>query len=146
MAGAAMPRPRKHRRLIHEPRPAIYKPVGVRLAGLESVTLLPEELEALRLADLEGCYQEQAAEQMGISRSTFQRIVTDARKKVAQALVEGAALQVEGLTVRVPVVLWHCDDCHHRWDVAHGSGQGDPRVCPACGSQAIRQHRGRRRK
>lgn len=134
-----MPRPRKHRRLFQEPRPAIFKLVGVPLEGLERVTLLHEELEALRLADLEGHHQEHAAELMGVSRSTFQRIVTEARRKVALALVRGSALQVEGGTFRVVDARWHCADCGHDWNQLYGSGQGQPESCPACGSRSIRE-------
>ena len=141
-----MPRPRKRRRLMHAPQPAIFKPVGVPLKSLVGTTLLHEELEALRLADLEGRYQEEAAEQMGVSRSTFQRIVTEARRKIAQALVEGTALHIEGGTFRVAAVRWHCEDCRHNWEIEHGSGQGQPEVCPACGSRAIRERRGHRRR
>jgi predicted DNA-binding protein (UPF0251 family) len=96
-----VPRPRKRRILTHTPRPAIYKPAGVPLDGLKQVTLLHEELEALRLADLEGLTQSEAARRMGISRSTFQRIVTQARRQVAQALIEGHALQIEGGTFEI---------------------------------------------
>jgi predicted DNA-binding protein (UPF0251 family) len=142
---AAMPRPRKHRRLMHEPQSAVYKPVGVPLKVLDCTVLLHEELEALRLADWEGQYQEEAAEQMGVSRSTFQRIVTEARRKVAQALVQGNALQIEGGTFRVAAVRWHCTDCGHNWEMAHGSGQGGAQACPACASRAIRERQGGRR-
>lgn len=124
--------------------PAIFKPVGVPLRRLETITLLHEELEALRLTDLEGRYQEDAAEQMSVSRSTLQRIVTEARRKVAQALVEGAALHIEGGTYRVPTMRWQCDECGHRWEIEHGSGQGAPAHCPACASHAIRLRRMRR--
>lgn len=82
----------------------VYKPAGVPLEGLHRVSLLPEELEALRLMDLEDLTQEDAAQRMGISRSTFQRIVTQARRQVALALIDGAALVIEGATVeRAPV-------------------------------------------
>jgi predicted DNA-binding protein (UPF0251 family) len=77
----------------------IYKPAGIPLDGLRRVSLLGEELEALRLIDLEDLTQEDAAERMGVSRSTIQRIVARARRQVALALVEGAALVVEGATV-----------------------------------------------
>ena len=99
-----MPRPRKRRALAQRPRPAIYKPSGVPLAGLTRLNLLYEELEALRLADLERLTQEEAAGQMAVSRSTFQRIVAQARHQVARALVEGHALQIEGgsFTVKPP--------------------------------------------
>ena len=141
-----MPRPRKRRRVWHEPLPAIFKPVGVPLRHLNTITLLYEELEALCLTDLEERYQEDAAEQMGVSRSTLQRIVTEARRKVTQALVEGAALHIEGGTFRVPAVRWQCDECGHRWEVEHGSGQGASARCPACNSAAIRLRRRRRQK
>jgi predicted DNA-binding protein (UPF0251 family) len=68
-----MVRPRKRRRLARRPQAMIYKPAGVPLADLRQVALLAEELEALRLSDLEGLSQVEAARQMGVSRSTFQR-------------------------------------------------------------------------
>ena len=142
-----MPRPRKRRRVWHEPLPAIFKPIGVPLRRLATITLLHEELEALRLTDLEERYQADAAEQMGVSRSTLQRIVSEARRKVARALVEGMALHIEGGTFRVPAVCWKCDECGQRWEVEHGSGQGAPARCPACGSASIRlRHRRRGKK
>jgi predicted DNA-binding protein (UPF0251 family) len=73
----------------------------VPLDGLRQVRLLQEELEALRLADLEGLTQQEAAERMGVSRSTFQRVVARARRQVALALAEGHALQIEGGTFEV---------------------------------------------
>ena len=91
-----MPRPRKRRLVAVPPRALVYKPAGVPLEGLHRVSLLPEELEALRLMDLEDLSQEDAAQRMGISRSTFQRIVAQARRQVALALCEGAALIIEG--------------------------------------------------
>lgn len=97
-----MPRPRKRRALAYTHRPAVYKPAGVPLDGLGRVSLLYEELEALRLADLENLTQEEAARRMGVSRSTFQRIVSHARRLVTQALVEGQALHIEGETITVP--------------------------------------------
>ena len=138
-----MSRPRKRRRVWHEPLPVIFKPVGLPLEGLETVTLLYEELEAMRLIDLDGHYQEDAAEQMGVSRSTIQRIVTEARKKVTQALVVGTALRIEGGTFRVPAIHWQCNDCAHLWEIKHGSGEGTPAQCPSCGSSSIRLRRRR---
>ena len=96
-----MPRPRKRRLLGRAPRPAIYKPAGVPLDDLRRVVLLQEELEALRLADLEGLTQAAAAARMEVSRSTFQRILARARRQVALALAEGQALQIEGGTFEV---------------------------------------------
>ena len=93
-----MPRPRKRRVLTRAPRPAIYKPAGIALRDLRQVQLLPEELEALRLADLEGLTQAQAAERMCVSRSTFQRILERAHRHVALALAEGFALRIASST------------------------------------------------
>jgi predicted DNA-binding protein (UPF0251 family) len=91
-----VPRPRKRRRIGRQPHPAIYKPAGIALDDLRLVRLLQEELEALRLADLEALSQADSATRMGISRSTFQRIINHARRQVALALCEGCALQIEG--------------------------------------------------
>ncbi len=67
---------------------------------LEQVVMTLDEFEAVRLADLGGLYQEQAAEEMGVSRPTFSRIVESAHRKVADALVHGKALRIEGGPVR----------------------------------------------
>jgi predicted DNA-binding protein (UPF0251 family) len=91
-----MARPRKHRRLAAAARSLVYKPAGVPLIDLTQVTLLPDELEALRLSDLEGLTQAEAAGRMGVSRSTFQRTLERAHRQVALALTEGQALVVEG--------------------------------------------------
>ena len=70
----------------------IFKPNGVPLRQLQQIQLHHDELEALRLCDFEGLFQEQAGEKMGVSRGTVQRLVTSARRKTAEALVSGAAL------------------------------------------------------
>ena len=72
----------------------LYKPTGVPLRDLPVVELLLDELEAMRLADLEGLDQREAADQMGISRGTLQRLLWAGRRKVVDALVHGKALAV----------------------------------------------------
>ena len=96
-----MPRPRHCRRVAIVPHVAYYKPRGVPLSALQCVELAVDELEALRLADLEGLYQEEAAQRMNVSRQTFGRIIESAHKKVADALVHGKALSIEGGPVEV---------------------------------------------
>ena len=91
-----MPRPCCLRRIGFTPCADFFKPAGVPVHALELVTLALDEVEALRLADLDGLYQEQAAKQMNVSRATFARIVEQARKKVADALIHGKALRLEG--------------------------------------------------
>ncbi len=94
--GFTVPRPFCPRRIACWPEATYFKPAGVPLRVLAEVTLKLDELEALRLADLNGMYQEQAAQRMKISRPTFARIVEAARRKVADVLVNGKALRVEG--------------------------------------------------
>ena len=96
-----MPRPRQCRRVGQLPQATYYKPRGVPLRTLEQVGLTVDELEAIRLADLEGLYQEAAAEQMNVSRQTFGRILEAAHRKVADALVNGKALSIEGGPIEV---------------------------------------------
>jgi len=91
-----MPRPFCRRRVAGSPAAAIFKPIGIPVRELEEVVLTLDEFEALRLADLEGRYQEEAAGMMRVSRSTFSRVVEAAHRKVADALVHGKALRMEG--------------------------------------------------
>ena len=98
--------------------------------GPAEIVLSLDEFEALRLADFEGLYQEQAADQMKISRQTFGRIVEAAREKVAQALVEGKTLSIEGGSVEMRA--FKCSDCQHAWEVPFGTGR--PQECPQCKS------------
>ena len=87
-----MPRPRKHRICEGKIFDRIFKPTRIPLHELPKIHLREDELEVLRLCDLQGLFQEQAGERMGVSRGTVQRLLATAHKKVAQALTEGAAL------------------------------------------------------
>ncbi len=90
-----------------------------------------DEFEAIRLADLEGLYQEQAAERMNVSRQTFGRIVESARRKVAQVLSEGLALRIEGGEVELSEKrTFKCDGCQGIWNEPLGTGR--PEKCPEC--------------
>jgi predicted DNA-binding protein (UPF0251 family) len=91
-----MPRPPKPRWCQGPPPQRVYKPAGVPLGRLPQVPLGLDELEALRLCDLLGLSQEEAGARMGISRGTVQRLLASARAKVAEALVHGKALVLEG--------------------------------------------------
>jgi len=103
----------------------------VSASSLQEVVLALDELEAVRLADLEGLYQERAAEQMNVSRQTFGRIIESARKKVAEALVEGKAIRVEGGVIEmVSTQTFRCCGCQNRWELPSQAGR--PRECPRC--------------
>ena len=90
-----MPRPRKPRRYGCQACGHAFKPTGIPLSALKQLRLGADELESLRLCDLLGLTQEEAGLRMGVSRGTVQRMVKTARAKVAQALVEGAALLMD---------------------------------------------------
>lgn len=90
-----MPRPKKCRRICGRAPYSCFKPNGVPMTELTEVKLLPEEFEALRLADLEELSQLDAAKQMQVSRQTFGNIIAKARNKVAQCLVNGQALTMQ---------------------------------------------------
>lgn len=96
-----MPRPIKFRRITFEPEITYFKPWGVPTIELEEVTLTKGELEAIRLADLENMDQGSAAKKMNVSQPTFSRILDSARSKIADALVNGKALRIEGGRYRV---------------------------------------------
>ena len=96
-----MPRPYCCRRIAGKPAASIFKPIGIPVRELENVLMTLDEFEALRLADLDGLYQEQAAEQMNVSRPTFSRIINSAHRKIADALAHGKALRIEGGPVHV---------------------------------------------
>ena len=101
--GGGVARPEKIRRVGCAAGGRAFKPIGRRVGNLEVEELRLDEFEALRLADLEGLYQEAAAERMGVSRPTFARILARARSAVARALVEGRVLVIgEGPVIEGP--------------------------------------------
>lgn len=91
-----MPRPRRCRRVRFLPGVNYFKPARVPMRDLEEITLAVDEFEAIRLKDLEGLDQSKAAERMGISQPTFFRLLDSARKKIADAIVNGKAIRIEG--------------------------------------------------
>lgn len=102
-ASATLPpmiRPLKLRCIFREPDATYFKPRGIPLRELQCVTLTLDEAEALRLKDLEDMEQKAAAKKMAISQSTFQRILVSAHRKIADALVCGKAIKIEGGAIR----------------------------------------------
>ena len=121
----------------------LFKPAGVPSSRLTDLVLGIDELEAIRLADLEGLYQEQAAEQMQVSRQTFGRIISVARGKVAKALVEGMSLRIEGGEIEMEDMReFRCSECGHEWQEPFGTGRPDG--CPKCDSAVFRRTDGAR--
>jgi predicted DNA-binding protein (UPF0251 family) len=113
-----------------------FKPRGVPLTTLEEVNLTVDEFEAIRLADLEGLYQEESARKMEISRQTFANIINSAHKKIAEAIVKVKAIKIEGGVYKMAEMRkFRCYDCKHEWDVPYGTGR--PQNCPQCESKNI---------
>jgi len=138
-----MARPKCCRRVAGEPPCQIFKPAGIPASALEVVVLSVDEFEAIRLADLDGLYHDKAAERMKVSRQTFGRIIEAARHKVAEALVKGLALRIEGGEIEMAEKrVFACMKCRHTWDVPFGTGR--PAKCPACKDVAICRAEGQR--
>ncbi|MBK7631809.1 MAG: DUF134 domain-containing protein [Ignavibacteriales bacterium] len=89
-----MPRPEKKRKIRCSPASYYFKPRGISLPDLHEIELAQDELEAIRLADLNGLFQEEAAVKMLVSRATFGRIIIRAHQKVADAIINGKAIRI----------------------------------------------------
>ena len=88
-------RRRKNRNIDADHTEVCFKPCGVERKSLEMIIIYEDEMEAIRLADLESLYQQECADKMQISRTTFSRLVESARKKIADALVNQKAIRVQ---------------------------------------------------
>jgi uncharacterized protein len=120
-----MSRPRIARCVAAAPTATYYKPRGVPLIALHCAVLPVEGLEALRLADAEALEHAEAARRMGVSRPTFSRLLAEARRIVAGALVNGWALRIDGGAYRFV-----------EGDAAKPIGAADARVGSMCERRA----------
>ncbi len=130
-----MPRPRKCRRVEFIPGATYFKPVGIPLRLLEEVVVSVEEAEAMRLKDLEGLEQEEAARRMGISRATFQRVLASARQKAVGALLYGRAVKIEGGDFEMARRRFRCYN-GHEWDLP-AEAAAPPELCPTCNTESV---------
>jgi uncharacterized protein len=145
---ATVSRPAKPRFVTREPCVDFFKPRGIPLQDLEKESLTVEELEAIKLTDIEGLYQENAAERMEVSRPTFQRVLKSARGKVARCLVDGKALGIEGgnYLLSGEKRMFECISCRHRWNQPYGNGVRACEIaCPKCGEMTVQRACARRR-
>ncbi|HHU22878.1 MAG TPA: DUF134 domain-containing protein [Clostridiales bacterium] len=144
-----MARPIKCRRIENIPVVPYFVPSEKDVDGVSQNTLKLEELEAIRLKDLEGFEQSECAEKMGISRPTFQRILLSAREKVADSLVNGKAIRIEGGNFTLNIHPVKCLNCSNEWMENHENLETIPNgnfVCPACGSNSIACDKGHKGK
>ena len=127
-----MVRPQKERRVAFKPEISYFKPRGIPMFDLEEVCLTVDQREAIRLSDLLGMSHEEAGRHMGVSRATFGRIIQRARQTVADALINGKAINVEGGNYRIVTQnrIFKCNGCNHLWEEEKGTGR--PQQCPVC--------------
>ena len=128
-----MPRPKCCRQVGALPHRRCFRPEGAASSCSGEVVLSFDEYESLRLADLEGLYQEQAALRMNVSRQTFGRIVEAARRKVADVIVNGKTLRIAGGPVSVDAgESGRCPRCHQPPGLPNGGGGA---LCLHCRKQ-----------
>jgi predicted DNA-binding protein (UPF0251 family) len=133
-----MARPIKWRRVGLIPQVTYFKPAGIPLRTLEEVGLTVEEAEAIRLKDLEGLEQEECAQRMRISRPTFHRVLQSARRKVADVLVNGKALRVQGGNFALASQPFQCRRDGYVWSVPFEALATRPVLaCPRCQSPSV---------
>ncbi len=129
-----MPRPQDNR-IVHEP-PLFseFKPMGIKGRDLEQILLTLDEFEAFRLADFVGLSHAEAADEMEISRSTFTRLIEKARKKIAEFLIQGKILTIEGGSIHFRNNIIRCQSCGHMFKISIVSSISE---CPACHSSNL---------
>jgi predicted DNA-binding protein (UPF0251 family) len=108
--------------------------MGVRGRNLEQILMTLDEFEALRLADFIGLSHAEAADEMEISRSTFTRLIEKARKKIADFLIQGKLLTIEGGSIHFRNNIIHCQDCGHMFKTNIDNAISE---CPACHSKNL---------
>jgi len=126
-----MPRPQSDR-IVHEP-PLFsnFKPIGIRGQNMGRILLTLDEFEAFRLADQVGMSHATAADEMEISRSTFTRLIEKARKKIANFLIQGKILTIEGGSIHFRNNILKCQSCGHMFKT---NMKNTITECPACHS------------
>ncbi|MGM0365948.1 MAG: DUF134 domain-containing protein [Actinomycetota bacterium] len=128
-----MVKPRKKRNVMYPPKALYFKPQGS-MKQLPDVVLSVDEYEAIRLADYKNLKQEEAAARMNISRPTFTRLIESARQKIAQALVAGRAIKIEGGDFIFLKNRARCARCGNVWETEADQAEEN---CPSCFSQNV---------
>lgn len=132
-----MPRPRRTRKISFQPEVTYFKPSGIPVSNLKEVELNFDELEALRLMNIEQVEQTEVAKKMGISQPTLSRIIKSARKKVTEAIINGYAIKIKGGNFKMvrPMRKGLGQGRGIRGGRMGGvaAGPGGTCVCPKCG-------------
>ena len=132
-----MPRRKQFRKVSKEPVISIFKPAGIPAKELDEIFITVDEFEAVRLADFEGLNQREASDTMHVSQPTFNRILTSARKKIAETIVRGIVLRIEGGEYVLPcdIRVFECERCGTTIEAPLGEPR--PKTCPQCGSNSL---------
>ena len=131
-----MVKPRKNRNVLYPPWMHYFKPHGHMPFDPSSLVILAiDEYESIRLADHENLKQEEAAKRMNISRPTFTRLINSARKKIADAMVNGKMIRIEGGNFVFLKNRMRCNSCGKIWETDIRTKTIKP--CPDCSSQDI---------
>ncbi len=128
-----MPRPKRKRIVTQPPVMKGFRPFGIPITNVDTVTLLYEEFEAIRLLDHSGLTQAEAAVTMEVSRPTLTRIYEKARKTIAAALVDGKAILIEGGNFQTNDSWYRCESCFSLM-----ASQKEMTNCSDCNSEDIR--------
>ena len=126
--------PYRKRRVQRPPQFSNFKPSGIPRKYLDSIELTVDEFEAIRLADYLQKEHAEAAEMMQISRPTFTRLIQQARRKLATAIIEGMELVIIGGNIDFEHTLYRCHDCG---EVIQQPVDVSEEDCPGCGSKNV---------
>ena len=129
-----MPRPEKERKVHKPPLFTGFKPMGIQSRYLKEVNLTLDEFEAFRLTDSIGMTHADAAQEMEISRSTFTRLIEKARKKIAELIINGSMLSIDGGNIHFRTNIIRCHDCGHMFNINMNTVYED---CPSCHSKNL---------
>jgi uncharacterized protein len=134
-----MPRPRRYRRILKDPQTRCFNPENEEIDVSNPIEIKIDEFEAIRLRDYLDIQQKKSAELMGISQPTFHRILTSARKKISEALIDGKKIAIVGEDYFTSKNRYICNDCGFEW-IKHDKTY---EKCPDCQSKHIKIELGR---
>lgn len=134
-----MSRPENKRLLIEPPLYLEFKAMGMPTHQLIKISMTLDEYEAIKLADYNGFSHSEAAEEMGISRPTFSRLIEKARKKLSEFLIKGRYLNIDGGNIHFKNNILHCRKCGHMFRIEMNRTINK---CPHCESTDLLNYAG----